>query len=311
MDFCKIAQYHNCRESSVKTYIRSYKWLCDQKTDFNYDNVLKIINDSCIKSKRSRLNGIIKILDYNQKYNDLLEKLKLLQPKIDKEYNDYNTFRDIDNTVIESLPSWNDMVTKKKEYDMNPPTNHIERQIYLFLSILLEIPPLRNEDYCSTKIIKTSSDDDDENNYLILSTNEWILRKGKTSKNGIRKFNLSDSLMKLIKSYAGNEIFLFQTQNSRQMKINHFGNILKKYLSVSCSMLRNIYVSYRYDQGITGQERKTLAKNMGHAPTTQATIYAKLSKGIQKQSELDKVVNLAVERLGEDKLIKMLNALCE
>lgn len=311
MDSAKIAQYFKCRQSSAKVFITSFKWLNDQTNDFSIDNVMNIINRSNIKSKRSRLNGIIKILEYKNEHLDLLKYLKENQSVIDKEYNDYNTYRDIDQKTIENLPSWDDIMQIKEKYDKSTPTNHIERQIYLFVSILSEIPPLRNEDYCTTKIVKSCSDDDDENNVLILTSNEWILRKGKTSKNGIRTFTLSDSLMKLIKSYVGNNQWLFETQNGNQIKINHFGNILKKHLNVSCSMIRNIYVSFRFDQGITGQERKQLAKNMGHAPTTQATIYAKLSKGVQNVSELNKAVNLAVAKYGEQKVIDILNVLCK
>ena len=190
-----------------------------------------------------------------------------------------------------------------------PTTNVNERNIYLLLSLIQETNAVfRNEDYTSIQI--TTSKNKDKNT-LNVKTRELILRKGKTCKvHGERLFKLSKEFIELVRFHKKRS-YLLHNSNNEQITTNNLSKILKRSkLGVSCSMLRNIYVSDKFDKGINGKERKELCKRMGHQPSTQAIIYSKLSKVIQgKNSDVHTLLQEAIDKVGEDVIKQVLKAL--
>lgn len=307
----KITEHHKCKPSSAKVYLNSYNWIQSRVASMTFENIKKVVSDCPIESRRSRLNGAIKVLSIEGN-NELIQQLKVIQVQIDKEYNDFNIYRTIDN--VDKIPTWQSICSKYEELKEVVKKSESEKVVHLYLSILMEIPPLRNEDYVNTLVVPNQTQDNGTNNVIILDTGSWLLRSGKTSgKTGTREINLSESLVLYIRTYMNNTtgwLFPMQTDKDKCMTISNFGMMLKRNLKVSCSMIRNIYVSDRMDKGINGEARKALAKQMGHSPQTQAVIYSKLSNNVRGVSDdLNIVLENAIKANGKEKIIAILKAL--
>ena len=307
----KITEHHKCKPSSAKVYLNSYNWIQSRVVSMTFDNIKKVVNNCPIESRRSRLNGAIKVLSIEGN-KELVKQLKVIQVQIDKEYNDFNIYRTIDN--VDKIPTWQSICSKYEELKEVVKKSESEKVVHLYLSILMEIPPLRNEDYVNTLVVPNQTQDNGTNNVIILDTGSWLLRSGKTSgKTGTREINLSESLVLYIRTYMNNTtgwLFPMQTDKDKCMTISNFGMMLKRNLKVSCSMIRNIYVSDRMDKGINGEARKALAKQMGHSPQTQAVIYSKLSNNVRGVSDdLNIVLENAIKANGKEKIIAILKAL--
>lgn len=151
---------------------------------------------------------------------------------------------------------------------------------YLILSLYVEVPPRRNQDYLNMKVFKALKKDKIEElpkdkNYLILQKGvptEFIFNVYKTSKTyGQQKINIPETLRNVITVYLGHlrdkakEFNLLRVGSSRENmeQANAITRVLNKTFGkkVGSSMLRHIYLSSKYD--ITDMMKD--ATQMGHS----------------------------------------------
>lgn len=132
-------------------------------------------------------------------------------------------------------------------------------------------------------------------NYFSLKDNIFVTTTCKSKKLAKRTIKLPQELSDIIKTFklkSNSEYILPSAHNVNvSMTSNSIGNMLERLLKVSSSMLRKIYISQRYDQGVTKQDKALIAHIMGHSVVTAERDYAKFTKiyKLKKQLPLDTV----------------------
>ncbi len=200
------------------------------------------------------------IKEYQFLYKQMGESLKKL-PKTENEEKQW--------TTIESL------INKTKELGKDISTFKKHRN-FVIASLHVLQPPRRN--IARTLIVTSTKPKKDNKNYLVLGKPYYFIygnQKARTYnheridintdlqnilKNYIEKYNKSDF-------YTGNSLLLPTYQNNnKELSTGAYTQILKKYLGVSSSMIRKIYISENKNDEITG---------MGNSTATQYNYYYK------------------------------------
>lgn len=144
------------------------------------------------------------------------------------------------------------------------------------LSLYTMIPPRRNQDYQYMYVVKKEADaKEDDMNYLVLDSKKFIFNKYKTAKtHGKQTFDIPDELMDIIKLYLKHSpvwspkqkkpVYLLVNYHGEPLlAVNSITRILNRIFGkkVGATMLRHIYLSYKYDIS----EMKQDADAMGHS----------------------------------------------
>jgi hypothetical protein len=200
------------------------------------------------------------IKEYQFLYKQMGESLKKL-PKTENEDKQW--------TTMESL------IKKTKDLGKDISTFKKHRN-YVIAALHTMQPPRRN--IARTLIVTSTKPKKDNNNYLVLGKPYYFIygnQKARTYnheridinkdlqnilKNYIEKYNKSDF-------YTGNSLLLpTYENNNKELSTGAYTQILKKYLGVSSSMIRKIYISEHKNDEITG---------MGNSTATQYNYYYK------------------------------------
>lgn len=228
-------------------------------------------------------------------YEDIQTKLKSFHKiyldskqnnsKNDKEDKNWIEFEEIikKRMKIEKIvknTQYDDKLTKQ-EYN-----NLME---YIILSLFTLIPPRRNE-YGDMRIVsdkeyqESSLDDMENNNYLIVGKSNFVFSYGK---NAVKSAGDSDTqildipkdLSKVLRfwlKYNKTGFLLPKYDENKPISKNGLTLFLNKIFSpkkVSTSMLRKIYLSYRF--GAIQKEREKVAEEMNHSLNIANEIYIK------------------------------------
>jgi len=340
----EVVDHYTCAESTAKRYIDSYKWaMKNLEVDTglkmlrkNYNSIKNTFANSIINSRKVRLNGFLKIA-YMIKHMSTRLHNKLLKylTEVQKDDMEFNTFRKIDKKVLswDEIQGMHDKLRKRFDLGLLTSDKWLE---FVFLTLITHYPPQRTQDYVNTYVIENEDDIDETKdcNYLCLDTCKWIMKKGKTHKiygDRILMPNKEIDLKKIISKPTDDiEVvedrgmcvkftykmispigYLFTATDGKPLTTNSFGMMLNRKIGIRPSMIRNVFVSHKVDEGIDGDERKKIASMMGHSVTTQHRVYSKLSKTIQGGSKenIDLVLKKAIEKHGEQMVLQILSAL--
>ena len=200
------------------------------------------------------------IKEYQFLYKQIGESLKKL-PKTENEEKRWTTMSSL---IKKTNELGKDISTFKKHRN------------FVIASLHVLQPPRRN--IARTLIVTSTKPKKDNKNYLVLGKPYYFIygnQKARTYnheridintdlqnilKNYIEKYNKSDF-------YTGNSLLLPTYQNNnKELSTGAYTQILKKYLGVSSSMIRKIYISENKNDEITG---------MGNSTATQYNYYYK------------------------------------
>lgn len=301
----KIFEKKNVSPISIKLYARNLEKLNGDKPLKNLsflkdiDNIKTIITKYKPNTQRNYLISICSILQtdlktpaktklYNSYYELLKDSNKVL--KSDEKQNEKS------DTQKKNWMSWEDVLkihNKLKLDNVYPKKKKLNKHQYsslmqyVVLSLYVYEPPRRNLDYQLMKIVKAYTNQSDDFNYIDLKNKEFIFNKYKTVKSnygGQIKILINNDLMDVIKMYlshrpttiADGDYFLVDFENQPLDKINSITKILNSIFhpkKISSSMLRHIYLSFKYGDILKEQKKDSVM--MGHT-VEQARDYIKL-----------------------------------
>ncbi len=306
MDFkeqlTELLKKRNLSDSSVNLYVRNLERLNNNKTLKNISFLSKIdeiknkLTDYKDNTRRAFLISIVSSLNALKGSNKRLEKLyktyydmmndinKYLreQPTEKKSESQENNWIDWDevkdkyNEIIEKVP-----IDKKELSDKE--YQHLLDAV--ILSLYIELPPRRNQDYSKMNIVKSITDKTSKDkNYLDLDKKQFVFNVYKTSKKyGEQVINIPDKHYDLILTYLKyhpiigkskinkktDAPFLVKYDGTPLDKINSITRVLNRIFkrNIGSSMLRHIYLSGKYDNVL--DEQKKDAELMGHSTNQQ------------------------------------------
>ena len=324
MDFkeqlTELLKKRNLSDSSVNLYVRNLERLNNNKPLKNISFLSKIdeiknkLTDYKDNTRRAFLISIVSSLNALKGSNKRLEKLyktyydmmndinKYLreQPtekKSESQENnwiDWNEVKDKYNEIIEKVP-----IDKKELSDKE--YQHLLDAV--ILSLYIELPPRRNQDYSKMNIVKSITDKTSKDkNYLDLDKKQFVFNVYKTSKKyGEQVVNIPDKHYDLILTYLKyhpiirgkinkktEAPFLVKYDGTPLDKINSITRVLNRIFkkNIGSSMLRHIYLSGKYD-GVLDEQKKD-AELMGHS-TNQQRDYIKSDEDSLTPSSVENI----------------------
>lgn len=287
-------------EKTKHNYIRNLELLNDKKPFRNLaflDDFEKIIGKlKHLKSTtiRNYYASIVAVLSLYKTKFQLLKKYESLlnneQIKIDKS----------NSNITESQEkNWitpDDITQKLDELSKKDLTNYDNILYYLILSLYTKIPPRRNKDYLNMYIVSNLENISNDYNYFSITDKLFVFNDYKTKhKYGCQKIDvpieLYDIIMKYLNVYSPMTKYFKNGLIDTNMKIyepllggrseNYITRILNKIFqkNVSSTILRHIYLSYKYPNGIDSLNKLNEAENdalkMGHSLRTAQLVYIK------------------------------------
>ena len=293
----------NLADSSIKLYLGNLERLNDELplNNLNFlsdsDKILDKISTLKPTTQRGYLISICSVLEI---YKDTSKKMLNL-------YQNYYNLMIKSNDKIKAIPtdklsetqeknwsSWQDVLNKFDELkkDVEPfinnetinKKNYNKLLEYVVLALYTYNEPRRNE-YVNMLVVKKYNPSmNSDNNYLSYDDKKLIFNKYKTSKKaGQEIFDIHDNLFNVINQYfkfhpliKGKKLssktsfeFLVNYDGSNLPLQNGLTRILNKIFdkNLSSSLLRHIYLSYKYGPIVKDMEKT--AKAMSHSLATQ------------------------------------------
>lgn len=259
----------------------------------NVDNIIKSVNESDLKSKKDYFSAINKLLKSKNVNETILDKYKQAM-KVQKENEDQNRGNNLatDNNVKKSKQAGNDLETiqnKIKNYSIMDENNKIDDSKLINLLLVSFYFMNKNfiprNDLPEFKIIsvnKSKKPLSNEFNYIVITPNKKpvkiIMKNYKTkSTYGTQSFNLSPFLDNVLQLYLTEYNkqpgdFLFVDKNNKPFKHNNFSNLIENAMmdvlgsKIGIDLARQIIISNRYNNLLTINEKKELARSFLHSP---------------------------------------------
>ena len=310
--FIKNIKFEKCKqpikESSINIYMRNIKKLfkeLNSKPDiklFNdHEKVVDYIDSlKTIASKKTMCTSIVVLLKCN---NFPVKKIKVYSSKLSeiayKQNNVYikNTKSKREDTNWITIREIQDTLQKLQKETENLDTNKSTirqkfdiYQKFIITRLYTSIPPVRN-DYANTKVfdIDETNVNEKEYNYINLKEKILLLQHYKTAKfYGIKKIKLPDDLVidlknfeKYKKNLCNTEFLLLNTTDFKPLSGVNLTKTLNKIFypkKVSSTILRKVYLSYKYPISHSMEEMQKDADIMGHDITTARKIYTKITE---------------------------------
>ena len=296
--FDKLKQKNQYNENTLRIYFENVKRLNDRKpiTTLNFledtTKILKKLDPLSLPTKKNYLNSILCLLDENPRYEKAINDYEFMFREVFKELKEFSESHQKTQKEIENWATLQDLKTVMNEYEklnkgIQKETSITNKELknlqtLLILSLYLEQPPRRLEDYANMKIIKSRDEIEPNKNYLLnLSRNikYFIIGVYKTNKiYGQRELRIPKKINSILNVFLkfNKKPFLLNNVRGEPMTANSIGktlsNAINEHLNkkISCNMIRKIFVSEHLD---IEQERKKklIASQMGHALTTQLT----------------------------------------
>lgn len=290
-------------DASVKLYLRQIKTLNDNEEVKNLrflnniDATLKKLENYKPNTKKSYLSAIEAVLSVGRKsrvyeqYKELLEEMKKEYNEKDKnEPNDkeeknwveMETLQNKKNELLEKVPN-------KKTLSASQYKNLLKAFV---LSLYIDLPPRRNQDYLLCFIVKKSKMADNKDvNYLDLENKKFMFNKYKTAKSGGTQeidFKDNEEFNNVLNLYLKHHPLFKKTKGLVPLLVDYEGkpptaqNWITRLLNatlkmkIGSSMLRKIYLTSRYGTQLeTLKDMKETAKKMGNSAPTIQNVYIK------------------------------------
>ena len=157
-------------------------------------------------------------------------------------------------------------------------------QRYLVCALYAHYPPLRGQDYYNTKFVRNEEDSErlcDENVYDVRTGTLYVRHHKTEDVLGTKVLVMPPVIEKICSVWSTiNEgpNLIVNTKNGKLLTQQAFTGLLNRIFAphkVSSSMLRKIYISSFLNNKPTVEERKALAKIMGHQIALQEFVYSR------------------------------------
>lgn len=250
----------------------------------NVDEVMAIIGDRTVQSRRSALSAIVVLLNGKdtQQYHDLM---KIDNDIINKQYESQDkTEKQKDNwmTFDEIKANW------KKEYERvkpilnakTEPTNNelwaLSKFMVLTITSGIFFPPRRSE----WVDLKLKPDNKETDNWIDKKNGEFVWNSYKTASHfGRERVSYGSKFKRLLNRYlkrVGTQDYLIFDTAGNKMSQPAMTQVLNRMYgkNISTSMLRHIYMSEVHKDTPSLEELNRIARNMGHT-TMMGMQYAK------------------------------------
>jgi hypothetical protein len=301
----KLKETRNLSDASVALYLRQLKTLNDNEPFKNLkflndvDNILSKLDNYKPNTKKSYLSAIEALLSLNKKNKGVYNKYKELLDKMKQDYNEKDK-NEVNDKEKNNWLSMEQLQKIKKDLLENVPdkknlnTTQYKNLLKAFiLSLYIDLPSRRNQDYLLCFIVKKSKNIDTKQdlNYLDLENNKFIFNKYKTAKSGgTQEIDYSDNeeFKKILNKYLLHHPLMKKTKGLVPLLVDYDGtpptsaNWITRQLNatlktkIGSSMLRKIYLTSKYgDQLEKIKEMNETAKKMGHSASTAQNVYIK------------------------------------
>ncbi len=305
----KVFTSSGLKQNSVSTYIRNIKKLykehfnCEKLNPLFLKDHQEVVDyiDSLPSnaSKKTMCTSIIVMLkscdeipdDIKQIYSKKLTSIAYEQNQVYIE-NQKSEKEDKNWVTNEEIKEKLECLKKKSEQKtITDRQRLVLTQKYLILTLYTEIPPLRN-DYAYTCVFEKTKDipEDHPENYIDLETSTLHLKVYKTAKfYGDKKINIPKKVMTIIKKFEklkkqikddiGHNYLLVKCDFEPMNKLNLTKTLNKIFhpKKVSTTILRKVYLSYKYPIQHSINEMQQDADIMGHDFMTARKIYTKIT----------------------------------
>ncbi len=188
-------------------------------------------------------------------------------------------FEKLEKEVNELIDGCKDFKLLKSKYTF---VNLYQR--YLVCALYAHYPPLRGQDYYSTKFVRNDEDSErlcDENVYDVRNSTLYVRHHKTEGVLGTKVLVMPPLIEKICTVWSTiNEgpNLIVNTKNGKLLTQQAFTGLLNRIFAphkVSSSMLRKIYISSFLNNKPTVEERKALAKIMGHQIALQEFVYSR------------------------------------
>lgn len=192
--------------------------------------------------------------------------------------------RDITENESENYISWDHVLRirniRKEMKDRKGRPSQGNHMMYIITCLYTYLPPQRGQVFYNCYIDK----DIEGANMIDLSCGKLIVREHKVKKAyGTIELELGEELVEILREYKNKWLGcdggrLLSTDQGKEVSESSFNRMMNNIFGngISTNMLRKIYVSHMVGGGgMTIDERKKLAKNMGHSINTQEYMYHK------------------------------------
>ena len=233
--------------------------LCDQAKYY------KELSKKCLKENSE--NTIYRDPNEKEKENFMsMEDVTVYFEKLEKEVNDL-------------VDGCKDFKLLKSKYTF---VNLYQR--YLVCALYTHYPPLRGQDYYSTKFVRNDEDSErlcDENVYDVQKGTLYVRHHKTEGLLGTKVLVMPPVIGKICTVWSNiNEgpNFIVNTKNGNMLTQQAFTGLLNRIFAphkVSSSMLRKIYISSFLNSNPSVKQRKELAKIMGHQIGLQEFVYSR------------------------------------
>lgn len=266
-------------------YFKVEKYIMDLEKPSVQQNMIATINAFLVMNGSS--SALISM------YEDLFEKINKVARDAQKyaaptEHEENNL---IDwNLVIELYDIHREKIEKIRKYGLRELRKY---QKYMILALYTMIPPLRGQEYLDAIILKVVDVPVNykriyeltHKNLFDIKNNKFIVRYHKTfDTHGVKVIDFNQQLSNIVEKWVeltGSQILIPNLDNNKEFNEPMTQTALTELMfrifapnKISTSMLRKIYIS-EIIKYMSPNERKKLAKIMGHTLESQEFIYNK------------------------------------
>lgn len=244
-------------------------------------NILKADGNKTEGTIKTYIVALLNYIGKTKGFEKVRDDLYNMMMRIKGEINNEVGKNELQGKQIENYEDWTKIegvYTKMKNQDNEKQVNYKK---LLIVSLYVLFPPRRIQDYTHMYVVPTRQQTKDTTKNYYVNTKEgyYIFNVYKTKKQLRQQiFGVPKGLDSIIKHYISTygvigRLLDYDSDGSLIKRLHEiFNDELKK--SISVDILRHSYITYRKQKGMTVNESKLLASQMGH--------------GVQSQSEYDK-----------------------
>ena len=295
------SHFTDAKKTTLQSYYYSYRKICNDafskaphemtQADINAtDKILYSLDHFPTASAKVYGNSLLKCVSclfpetseevvgaYRGKFDELCKRCISL-----REYAKPSAKDKLKMTTFEKI------VEKRCELEKALDVSYGDKHIkHIVLCLYTMFPPLRNQDWCGSKLYARASrikkDNLNTTNYVCLSRKVLVVNDYKTVKSyGTRTHKLPDELIQKLKEFKkiskSKWVVPHPNDKREHMSAKHMSTFLERLCKCSAGFMRKLYISNRMDEGCCAEDRKKLASIMGHSCATQLLCYSRFSK---------------------------------
>ena len=228
--------------------------------------------------KKQSLMAILRYVRHNNYSNDIIDHYQKCASLASEQDQLERVKREATDTEKESFITWEDVIAKRDSLKDTMVLGKKSHLMYVILCLYTMLPPQRGQVFYNCYIDKYV----DGSNVIDLERKKLVIREHKAkARYGTIEIDLNDELSDILKVWKPHSVkcrrILLPNKSGKEFNASTFNSLLRCIFNskLAVDMLRKIYISHQLSKGISHEERRTLAHNMGHSVKTQEFYYKK------------------------------------